>query len=44
MILLRTIMRWRTDARAGTISVESTEGMGTAFYLTLSIYGPAPKV
>jgi signal transduction histidine kinase len=31
------------DAHGGTIAVESTEGKGTAFHITLSIDGPAPK-
>ena len=32
------------DAHGGTIVVESTEGKGTAFHITLSIDGPASKV
>jgi len=31
------------DAHGGTITVESKEGEGTAFHITLSIDGPAPK-
>jgi len=31
------------DAHGGTIVVESTEGKGTAFHITLSIDGPAPN-
>lgn len=31
------------DAHGGTITVESTEGVGTAFHITLSVDGPAPK-
>jgi len=31
------------DAHGGTITVESEEGKGTAFHITLSIDGPAPK-
>ena len=31
------------DAHGGTIKVESTEGVGTAFHITLSIEGPAPQ-
>ena len=31
------------DAHGGTIGVESTEGKGTAFHITLSIDGPAPN-
>jgi signal transduction histidine kinase len=30
------------DAHGGTIAVESTEGKGTAFHITLAIDGPAP--
>lgn len=32
------------DAHGGTIAVESTEGKGTAFHITLAIDGPATKV
>jgi signal transduction histidine kinase len=31
------------DAHGGTIAVESTEGKGTAFHITLSIDGPSSK-
>jgi signal transduction histidine kinase len=31
------------NAHGGTITVESTEGKGTAFHITLSIDGPATK-
>ena len=32
------------DAHGGTITVESIEGKGTAFHITLSIDGPSPPV
>jgi signal transduction histidine kinase len=31
------------DAHGGTIAVESAEGKGTAFHITLSIDGPASQ-